>query len=66
MPPILVGDDVVALSQKLDAVLIVLEDGVTNSDEIVSAMELLKGVNVLGCVLNKSKDVDAQQYGKYY
>lgn len=66
LPPILVGDDAVTLTSQLDAVLLVVEDGVTQSDELMSAMELLADVNVIGSVLNKSTDVDMQKYGGYY
>ncbi len=66
MPPILVGDDVVTLANMLDAVLVVVEDGVTQSDEFQNALELLTDVNVIGTVLNKSTETDLQQYGGYY
>lgn len=64
LPPILVGDDVVALSQHLDAVLMVVEDGKTQSDELQHATDLLQDVNVLGVVLNKAR-VTGQQ-SEYY
>lgn len=66
LPPILVGDDAVTLTSQLDAVLVVVEDGVTQSDELMSAMELLADMNVIGSVLNKATDVDMQRYGGYY
>lgn len=54
MPPILVGDDVVALSQNLDALLLVVEDGKTQSDEFLRSTDLLQDVNLIGVVLNKA------------
>lgn len=54
LPPVLVGDDVVALSPNLDAILLVVEDGKTQSDELRRAAELLHGVNLIGIVLNKA------------
>jgi capsular exopolysaccharide synthesis family protein len=65
LPPVLVGDDVVALSQNLDALLLVVEDGKTPSDELASAIELLKDASILGVVLNKCSS-DSNQYEYYY
>lgn len=64
LPPILVGDDVLAFSSFLDSFLLVVEDGQTQSDDLVRAMELLEGCNMLGVVLNKAKDgvVDTNKY----
>lgn len=65
LPPILVGDDVVALSQNLDALLLVVEDGKTQSDELQHAIDLLQDVNVIGVVLNKARaTVNQSEY--YY
>jgi len=64
LPPVLVGDDVVALSQNLDALLLVVADGKTQSRELTRALELLHDVNVLGVVLNMGTAVDNQY--EYY
>lgn len=64
LPPILVGDDVVALSQHLDALLLVVEDGKTLSDELLRATELLQDINVIGVVLNKASK--AKNQPEYY
>jgi Mrp family chromosome partitioning ATPase len=66
LPPILVGDDVVALSEMLDAVILIVEEDVTTSTELEKALELLKETTVLGCVLNKAKDNEVKSYGEYY
>lgn len=63
LPPVLVGDDVMAFSPLLDAVLLVVEDGKTRSDELTRTFELLKEVNLLGTVLNKTSEVG---HGYYY
>jgi len=60
LPPVLVGDDVLALSQNIDALLLVVEDGKTQSDELRRATELLHGVNLMGVVLNKAAVVKNQ------
>ncbi len=62
LPPVLVGDDVVALSQHLDALLLVVEDGKTQTQALARAMELLHDANVLGVVLNKGARHESQQY----
>lgn len=64
LPPLLMSDDVAALSPFLDAVLVVVEDGKTRSDELIKSLELLEGVNLLGTVLNKCKNVKHQLH--YY
>ncbi|HIP53342.1 MAG TPA: polysaccharide biosynthesis tyrosine autokinase [Chromatiales bacterium] len=64
LPPVLVGDDVLAFSPNLDAVLLVVEDEKTRDDELKRAMELLEDVEVLGTVLNRSTET-TEQYGYY-
>lgn len=53
LPPLLPTDDVLALSPYIDAMLLVIEAGRTQTEEIVQSLRLLKGVPVLGTVLNK-------------
>lgn len=64
LPPVLVGDDAVAFSSCLDAVLLVVEDGKTQSDELKKSVELLDGINILGTVLNKAQE--SESYMKDY
>ncbi len=54
LPPVLVGDDVVAFAPHVDAVLMVVEENRTRREEVTRAMELLDGVEVIGTVLNRS------------
>lgn len=56
LPPVLVGDDVVAFSPQLDALMLVVEDGVSGAEEFAHTVDLLDGVNVIGTVLNKSTE----------
>ena len=65
LPPVLVGDDVVAFAPHLDATMVVVEEGKTQSTELLHAMELLSEVNVIGTVLNKAQDA-GQDMGYYY
>lgn len=64
LPPVLMADDVVAFSPLLDAVMVVVEDEKTSTLELQRTMELLEGVDIVGTVLNKSKDANEESY--YY
>jgi capsular exopolysaccharide synthesis family protein len=68
LPPLLMSDDVAALSPFLDAVLMVVEDGKTRADDLGKSLELLEGVNLLGTVLNKCKNAkhDLHYYKEGY
>ncbi|HFQ91498.1 MAG TPA: exopolysaccharide biosynthesis protein [Chromatiales bacterium] len=57
LPPMLLTDDVMVFSPHLDAVLFVIEEGRSTADEISEAVDMLKDVELLGTVLNKSEDV---------
>jgi protein-tyrosine kinase len=66
LPPVLVGDDVVALSPLLDAMLLVVQDGKTRADDLARVAELLEDTNLLGSVLNKSSEVHHRYDSQYY
>lgn len=53
LPPLLPTDDVLALSPYLDAMLLVIEAGQTQTEEVMQSLRLLKGMPILGTVLNK-------------
>ena len=55
LPPSSVGDDVLALSAQLDAMLVVVEDGSTDERELQNTMALLRDSKILGLVLNKAE-----------
>ena len=65
LPPVLVGDDVLALAPHMDAFLLVVEDGKTQSNKLMQVSELLKDINLAGVVLNKSKEAYKESY-QYY
>jgi len=56
MPPLLSQADALSFSPYVDSVLLVIEEGQTKKDELNHAASLLKDVNILGSVLNKSTD----------
>jgi Mrp family chromosome partitioning ATPase len=55
LPPLLRAADVLAFSPYTDAVLLVVEESRTTSEDVERALEFLKGATpVIGTVLNKS------------
>jgi capsular exopolysaccharide synthesis family protein len=64
LPPILAADDALAFAPYTDAMLVVAEAGSTSREDLQKALEVLKGVPVLGTVLNKSHA--ARGHGYYY
>jgi capsular exopolysaccharide synthesis family protein len=65
LPPVLVGDDVAAFAPNLDTALLVVEEGSTETDKLKRSIDLLEGVDIVGTVLNKSKN-SAQNLEYYY
>ncbi len=66
LPPLFVGDDLMAFAPHLDALMLVVEEASTTKDELRMAYELLEGRNILGTVLNKSiYNVGPPGYGGY-
>jgi len=62
LPALLVTDDALAFSPYVDALLFVVEEGKTRKEDLVEAMEILRGVNILGTVLNKAEMVNKVYY----
>ena len=62
LPPVLATDDVLALAPSIDAFLFVIEEGGSRAGEIKRAVDLLKDVNMIGTVLNKSEE-SSVRYG---
>jgi capsular exopolysaccharide synthesis family protein len=56
MPPVLGGDDVIAFSPYVDALLLVIEEGKTTKEELSEAYALLDDAKILGTVLNKAEE----------
>lgn len=66
LSPILVGDDALAMARQLDALLIVVEEGGTDSRALAHGIELLEDVEILGTVFNKARSVQNKPYDYYY
>ena len=55
LPPLLTASDALAFSPYIDAALLVVEEYKTKSQDLERAVELLKGTNLIGTTLNKSR-----------
>lgn len=62
MPPLLVTDDVLAFSARVDAFLLVVSQGLTARRTLANAKEVLSELNVLGAVLNRSTEYSDSPY----
>lgn len=62
LPPVLLGDDVLALAPMLDGVLLVASERRTRRDDVLRLQQLLAGVPVLGAVLNASAESERRAY----
>ena len=54
LPPVLVGDDVLAFSALADAALLVTQEGKTTTDDLNRAISLMEHQHLIGTVLNRS------------
>jgi len=54
LPPTLAQDDPIAFLPNVDAVLLVVNDGITQISEVKQSMSVLSGAHVIGSVLNNS------------
>jgi len=66
LPPALLGDDVLLVAPHTDAMLIVLRDESSNLSDLKETTELLGEYNLLGTVLNCSKEASRSMAGYYY
>jgi len=67
LPPLFAADDALLFMPHIDAALLVVEDGKNTSDELQHSMHILEQTNLLGLVVNKSRQpVPTYQYGYGY
>jgi protein-tyrosine kinase len=64
LPPLLVSDDVMSILPLADCCLLTVAENLSTSHDVVNCEELLATTNFLGCVYNKSREVNKNQY--YY
>jgi len=55
LPPVLSSADALAFSPYVDAALLVVEEGVTQKEDLEHAVDLLSSTNIVGTVLNKAE-----------
>lgn len=61
LPPVLATDDVLVTTEYYDAVLLVIEEGKSQPEDISKTLRLLAGKKILGTVLNKSQNPPEHQ-----
>jgi len=64
MPPVLAQDDSIAFMPHVDAVLMVVRDGITRANEVKQCLDSLADANVIGVVLNDARDQDIRPRSK--
>lgn len=62
LPPLFVNDDAVLCAEKLDAVVLVVEQGVTTRKQLEAALQALYPTKILGTVLNRFSGGIADPY----
>jgi protein-tyrosine kinase len=65
LPPMLVGDDVISILPRMDAVLLVAAVGITSVADIKECQKHLRQSNVIRIVVNKVTDSVDDYYGYY-
>tara|TARA_R110000782_G_scaffold78293_3_gene155915 strand:+ start:103513 stop:104262 length:750 start_codon:yes stop_codon:yes gene_type:complete len=71
LPPVFANDDAMVIMQKLDAYLLVVEQGMTNERQVRDTVRMLEPAPCLGSVLNRYEGGFSDPYGygygaKYY
>jgi protein-tyrosine kinase len=62
LPPLLATDDALAFSPLIDALLLVVTESVTSRKSMARAWELIKDLELLGVVINRSTEFDVASY----
>jgi Mrp family chromosome partitioning ATPase len=62
LPPVLASDDAVTFAPHVDAALLVVGDGRVQRPDLLRSIELLRGVPILGTVLNGSRTERSAEY----
>lgn len=62
MPPILATDDVLSFAPSADALLMVVSEGQTERSSLARALEMVEDNNLLGVVLNRSREWSSSAY----
>jgi Mrp family chromosome partitioning ATPase len=62
MPPLMASDDVLAFAPQVDGVLLVVSEGMTRRSALQGAQEILSEMNLVGTVLNRSRERNDNAY----
>jgi len=62
MPPLMASDDVLAFAPHIDTLLLVVSEGLTGRSLLRGAKEILNEMNLVGVVLNRSKERNDHAY----
>jgi capsular exopolysaccharide synthesis family protein len=62
LPPVLTVSDALAFAPHVDGILLVVEEGATQEDELAATLEVLEGTNIIGTVLNKAEELQGTYY----
>ncbi|MEQ1579210.1 MAG: CpsD/CapB family tyrosine-protein kinase [Steroidobacteraceae bacterium] len=65
LPPLLVSDDVLSIAPRIDGLLLVVSQGMTQRKVLESARDVLSEMNLIGVVLNRSTENEKRDYGYY-
>lgn len=63
MPPLLVNDDALILSEQMDGILLVVEQNVTTKSQLEAALEMVEPTKFLGTILNRYIGPIGEDYG---
>jgi Mrp family chromosome partitioning ATPase len=63
LSPVLVGDDVMSFLPYVEAVLVVVGEGVTHKGDLKRVFDVLGNTPVVGTILNRSRDAAIKPYG---
>lgn len=63
LPPVFANDDAATILQQLDAYLLIVEQGETNKQQVLGAMEMLQPAPCIGTVFNRYEGGWSDPYG---
>jgi Mrp family chromosome partitioning ATPase len=66
LPPVLSYADALAFAPLVDGIILVAEAASTPRENILQCLERLKGLPLVGFVLNKMESKDQSYYHRYY
>jgi protein-tyrosine kinase len=65
LPPLMVSDSVLTFAPRVDGLLLVVSEGITDRKTLTAARHVLSEMNLIGVVLNRSSSHDKRGYSYY-